>query len=245
MWLATACSSALAAPPDKRKPIIEKGGEQVSRGIIHESLETLDTPESRARLGRILNSQEVRDAVHDLSESFVMGIRDGVGRRVIGAALATSLTDENIERIGALGEQSTQAAVRGFAVGVEQDLGPALAATIDKDIGPALAIVIERDLLPAIARGFETPEMQHAVSTLARSLATEVVTGAGEAISDEDQRRTLTLFGSTIALGYAIALFAAFALGTMSIVLTILLVRNARRLRKLTEGTADQLTARP
>lgn len=267
------CSTALADPP-KRKPLVQKSSEHLSRGLIQEGLETLDTPENRARLGRILGSQS--DAVRDLSEALVLGMFDAVGsagfdgvisreelaaslseamdrhvtpamarlaRRTIDSALDSALSDTNIGRLETLGERSTHAAIRGLSTGIEEDLGPALAAALEEDIGPALAIVVERDLLPAVARGIETPEMQRAMSTLARSLATEFVTGAGDAINGEAQGRKLTLFGNSIALGYAIALFVAFALGTASIVLTVMLVRQSRRLRTQNEDASERETA--
>lgn len=271
--LAAGCGATLADPPGRRQPVVEKGGEQLSRGVIQESLDTLDTPHSRAQLGRILNSSEVRDAVRDLSASVVIGVADGVrsamqgqgeiasnvgssfddamdrhltpavGRlahRVVGSALDASLTDPRLSRIQLLGQQTTHAAVSGLAQGMEQDLGPALAATIERDIGPALALVIERDLLPAVARGLDTPQMEHAVSSLAHSIAAEFVTGAGEAIEGEVNQRQLSVFGNKIAVGYAVSVFLAFALGTLSIVLIVVLIRNSRRLRELTADAAQR-----
>jgi hypothetical protein len=277
MWLAAGCTRALASPPEKRKSVVEKGGERLSRGMIDQTLETLDTPENRARLGRILNSPEMREAVHDLSASLVLGMADGMqaamqthgtsmegvgpavgeamdrhvtpavarlAHRVIGSAIDASLTDERMGRLELLGEHSTHAVVRGFSNGIEQDLGPALALTLEKDVGPALARVIEHDLMPAVARSFDTPEMQRAVANLSRSIASQFVQGAGDAISDTSQGEgKLTLFGNKVALGYAIALFLAFALGTLSIVLIVVLIRNSRRLRKTSADAAERETA--
>jgi hypothetical protein len=293
-WLAGCSRTALASPPDpaaqldlpgeasprdKKKKPSEKIGERVSRGFIDESLETLDTPENRARLGRILSSPEMQDAVHDLTAALVLGAFDGVrtgragmtidgesirvgierqvtpaagrfARRVIDSALDAALTDEHIARVEILGKSSTHAAVEGLANGIREDLGPALAATLEKDLGPALAIVIERDLVPAMARGLNTPEMQLVVANLTRSFAAEFVTGAGRAIDSEAEKSAaqgkesgLQVFGTRVARGYAIALFVAFALGTMAIVLTVVLVRNSRRLRQQSKAAAERETA--
>lgn len=284
--LLVGCSAtALASPPEqttqpdqddgKRKMPGEKIGERVSRGMIDQGLETLDTPENQARLGRILNSPEMHDAVHDLTTSLVLGIFDGVrtgsagttidgkgierqvtpaagrlSRRVIDSALDAALTDEHIARIEILGSSSTHAAVQGLAQGIAEELGPALAASLEKDIGPALAIVIERDLLPAIGRGLDTPQMHQVVSHLTHSFASEFVSGAGQAIDDEAKKSEakgeesgLKVFGNQVARGYAIALFVAFALGTMAIVLTVVLVRNSRRLRRQSRAAADREAA--
>jgi hypothetical protein len=270
--LTSASNTALAGPPE-RKPIVEKGSEQASRGFIEESLETLDNPESRARLGRILNSQEMRDATRDLTASLVLGVVDGISTarsagpmtdaqrrkamldtvnrqvapalgqvayRVADSALDAALSDEHMARIQILGENSTQALVRGFSIGVERDLGPALAATLEKDIGPAVAIVVERDLVPALVRALDTPEVRRVLANNARSLATEFVGGAGQAIEEETDEGGLQVFGNKIAAGYAIALFVAFALGTMTVVLTVVLVRNTRRIRKQTQEASER-----
>ncbi|MFV8754811.1 hypothetical protein ACNOYE_30055 [Nannocystaceae bacterium ST9] len=275
-------SVALASPPEKKKAV-EKLGEQVSRGVIQEGLETFDEPENQARMGRILNSPEMRAAARDLSASLVLGVFDGIrsarqtgapdqrelakaigqgidrqvtpalGRlanRVIDSALDAALTDEHIARIEILGEASTHAAIRGLAQGIEDELGPALAATLDKDIGPALALVMERDLLPAIGRGLDTPEMQAVVANLTRSFATEFIGGAGDAIdvkaesnAAEGKENGLQLFGNKVAFGYSIALFVAFALGTMAVVLSVVLLRYSRRLRKQSEAATEREAA--
>lgn len=285
--LLAGCSrTALAAPPDdassrdvdKKKRPSEKIGERVSRGIIDQSLETIDTPENQARIGRILNSSEMHDAVRDLTASLVLGVYDGVrtgradvtstesirkgidrhvtpaagrlSRRVIDSALDAALTDEHIARIEILGERSTHAAIQGLARGVEEDLGPALAATFERDIGPALAIVMERDLIPAIGRGLDTPEMQRVVANLTHSFASEFVSGAGDAIDESAEESAaqgkesgLQLFGTKVARGYAVALFFAFALGTMAIVLTFVLLRYSRRLRQQSKAASDREAA--
>jgi heme exporter protein D len=255
--------------------VSEKVGGRVSRGAINESLEALDTPENRQRLGRIINSPQMRDAIHDLAASIVLGVFDGVrearktgttsddeigqsirkqldkhvtpavGRltyRVVGAAVSASLTDKHIAQIEKLAEGATHGVIRGVAKGLEQDLGPALAATIDKDLGPALAVMISRDIMPAVGRGLDTPEMQSAVENLTRSIATGMVGGAGDAIDTnteqneaEGKESGLQLFGDRVAAGYAIAVFLAFALATMLVVLTVVLVRSSRRQRKQSE----------
>lgn len=292
--LATVISTALLVPtssdaappaptePDKpdKKRAAERMGEKVSRGVVAEGLETLDQPDNRARLGRVLSSAEMQDAARELSAAFVLGAIDGLaegvveqrtsatpvefgpsmrksidrhlspamGRmvgRMVDAALATSLTDERIDRLEVLTERITHAAVRGLARGIEAELGPALATMIDEDLGPALARSIERDNLPALGRGLSTPEMQEVVVNLTRPFATEFVGGAGDAITDQtgsgtDTARSLSVFGNSIALGYAIALFVAFAFGTMLIGLTFILIRNARRLREQSEAASQR-----
>jgi hypothetical protein len=283
--LAGSSNVALAGPPheanaadepNKRKKPVEKLGERVSRGVIQEGLDTLDTPENRARLARILNSPEMREAVRGLTASLVLGVYDGLrigsatagdrkagktiregldrqvtpalGRlsgRVIDSTLDAALTDEHIARIQLLGESTTLSATHGFATGIQQDLGPALAATLEQDVGPALAIVLERDIIPALGRGLDTPEMQHVLGNLTHSIASEAISGAGEGIDEETRGKEsgLELFGRSIAVGYAVAVFVAFALGTTGIVLTVVLVRSTRRMRKQSKSAAEREAA--
>jgi hypothetical protein len=83
--------------------------------------------------------------------------------------------------------------------------------------------------------------MQAAISHTTNSVATGLVHGTDEALEETDVAKTedgesrMKVFGGRVALGYAIALFVAFAFGTMLVVLTVVLVRNGRRQRKQQE----------
>ncbi|MBL8944916.1 MAG: hypothetical protein JNK45_17265 [Myxococcales bacterium] len=76
----------VAAPgqADEPKRLTERIGERVSRGVVEESLEVLDDPSNRARLGRIVNSPQMRTAMHDLTVSIVLGAVDGLARADFG-----------------------------------------------------------------------------------------------------------------------------------------------------------------
>jgi heme exporter protein D len=266
--------AAGSAQAEKPKTVSEKIGERVSRGIVEESLETLDKAENRARLGRIMNSPQMRDAMHDLTSSIVVGVFDGVKAatakglmpsmgstdiaksigdgmndhvgpaaakmtyKIVDSALSASLSDKHGAQIEKIGEGATHAVLKGVAAGIEQDLGPALAATLDKDLGPAIAQMIERDIMPAVGRGLKSPEMQSAITATTNSVATGLVYGTDEALDEtnvtknDDGESRLGVFGGRVALGYAIALFVAFAFGTALVVLTVVLVRSTRRQRQ-------------
>jgi len=265
---------ALGSAQAASKPLSEKVGERISRGVVEESLEALDKQENKERLGRIMNSPQMRAAMHDLTASIVAGVFDGVrvaqtkglmgktdiaksvgdgmnehitpaiGKltyRVVDSAIAASLSDKNVERVEQLGEAATHAAIRGLAHGLEQDLGPALAVTLDRDLGPAIAQMIERDIMPAVGRGLNSADMQTAISRTTNSVATGLVHGTDKALDQTNVTQTeegesrLNIFGGRLALGYAIALFVAFAFGTMLVVLTVVLVRGSRRQRKQQE----------
>ncbi len=263
--------AAGAASADDRKTVGEKMGERISRGIVEESLETLDKEENRAKLGRIMNSPQMRDAMHDLTASIVVGVFDGMKQaqtkglmgktdvaksigdgmnehvspavskmtyRLVDSAMTAALADKHVEQVNKLAEGGTHAAIKGLAHGIEQDLGPAIASTLDKDLGPAIAQMIERDIMPAVGRGLNSPDMQLAISSTTNSIANGLVHGTDDALDqtnitkDEEGESRVKLFGGRLALGYAIALFVAFAFGTMLVVLTVMLVRSNRRQRK-------------
>ncbi len=213
-------SIVAAAPPDTEEPsdrvrrlsVAEKVGERASRGLINETLETLDEAANRARLGRIVNSPEMRLAMHDLASALVTGIVDGLqsasgynsarmsrsiatgldrrltpalGRltqHVTDSALTAAMTEEQIVRMEGVAERVGGAAMRGIARGLDEELGPAVARTLERDLGPALAIVIERDLLPAIGRSLSTDDLLATVADTSRAAATGIVEGAGAAI---------------------------------------------------------------
>jgi hypothetical protein len=264
--------SALA---DKPKTVSEKVGERVSRGVVEESLTALDKEENRQKLGRIINSPQMRTAMHDLTESLVLGVVHGirmarveklmgkdaahtigkgmdehvtpaVGRltyRIVDAALDASLSDEHIARMEKLSQGVTHSVLAGVGSGLRDEVAPALAVALDEEIGPAVAQMLERDIMPAVGRGLNTPEMQSAIANVTRGVATELVHGTSHAMDvekakDEQQGKPsrLGLFGSGIAIGYAVSLFLAFAFGTAMIVLTVVLVRNNRRQRAQAEA---------
>jgi hypothetical protein len=259
------------AHADGPKPLSEKIGGRVSRGVVDESLAALDEEENRARLGRIMGSPQLRTAMHDLTAEIVVGAFDGVRRatvdaawrkldvgksigdamedhiapaagklthRIVDAAVSASLADQHIAQIEKLGRRTTHAVLAGAASGLRDEIAPALAIALDRDIGPAVGRMLERDILPAVGRGLDSPEMQSAVANLTRTVATGLVSGTDDAMEAEraedkadGTKGGLQVFGSSLAIGYAVALFVAFALGTALIVLTVIMVRNSRRQR--------------
>jgi hypothetical protein len=283
-----AALAAIAAPHvalAEPKRVSEKVGERVTRGVIDESLETLDTQENKARLGRILSSQPMQSAMHDLTASIVRGVFDGVkqsakgmdlgladfdmaksigkgldehigpaaGRmtgKIVDAALTASLSDKHLTQVEKLARHGTHAALAGVGSGLQGEVGPALAVTIQRDVGPAIAHIIEHDIMPSVGRGLDSPEMQAAIANTTRSIALAAVVG-GDAGLDLNKEKAeargdesgMQVFGGRVALGYAIALFVAFAFGTMLIVMTVLLVRSNRRQQRQQAAAEKRETA--
>jgi hypothetical protein len=211
LGVSLASGTALA---DKPKTVSEKIGERVSRGVVEESLQALDKQENRERLGRIMNSPQIRTAMHDITESIVLGVVHGIrkakvekmidaksigtgmddhvtpaaGRltyRIVDSAMSASLSDKHIAQIEKLGEGTTHAVLAGVGTGLRDEVAPALAVALDKEIGPAVAQMIERDIMPAVGRGLQSPEMQAAIAATVRSVATNLVSGTDDAMETE------------------------------------------------------------
>jgi len=167
--------SVLSASPalaDDAKPVSEKIGERVSRGAINESLEALDKPENRERLGRIMNSPQMRDAMHDLTASIVLGVFDGVreARKTgttnaaeIGESIREQLDQHVTPAVGRLTYRVVGAAVSAsltdkhiaqiekLGEGATHAVIRGVAKGLEQDLGPALAVTIDKDLGPAVA----------------------------------------------------------------------------------------------
>jgi hypothetical protein len=189
-----------------------------------------------------------KDMGKSISKSIDDNVTPAMGRmtyRVVDSALSASLSDKHIAQVEAMGEHGVHGALRGAAAALEQDLGPALAATLDKDIGPAIATMISRDVMPAVGRGLDSPEMQAAIAHTAATVAGQFIAGSDDAMdtirAENDatgETSNFQIFGTNVAIGYAVTLFVAFALGTLLIVLTVMLVRSSRRQKRTEEESA-------
>jgi hypothetical protein len=235
----------------------EKITERVVPTAIDKSLEELAKPESQRDLATIMNSPAIEEAAHDVSAAVVRGVMDAitseeykgafagsgekighslshdiapgmatVARRTLNASLATTMSEENQERMKATVHGVVVAALAGTAEGLEHELGPAMARTL------------ERDLVPAIARAMMMKESQQAIAMTTQQLAQHLVRGSSGEIDrvtgDEGQDGGfLGLLGGKIALGYAIAVFVAFAFGTLMVVLAVMLARSNQQRRQL------------
>jgi hypothetical protein len=189
----------------------------------------------------LMGKTDVAKSVGDGMNEHITPAASALTYKLVDSAMSASLSDKNVARVQKLGEGATHAALRGVAHGLEQDLGPALAVTLDRDLGPAIATMIERDIMPAVGRGLNSADMQAAITRTTNSVATGLVYGTDNALDETNIAETdtgeskLKVFGGRLAIGYAIALFVAFAFGTMLVVMTVVLVRSSRRQRKQQE----------
>jgi heme exporter protein D len=182
----------------------------VAEGAVDEALQTLDRPENRERLARILASPPMRKAVHDLTASLVAGIFDGVdvarGKgqlpgvpdnlgRTIGQSLAHDIAPAAGRFVRRSVDAALDEALSDEHVGRMEQLvhrvGGAAAteasAAIRDEMAPALASAIERDIGPAIAV----------------LLARDLLPAAGRGLSSPEMQEALMATGASLAVGVA------------------------------------------
>jgi hypothetical protein len=203
-WVSLGCATATAAPLSK------KVAARATEGAVAEALQTLDQPENRARLARILASPPMRAAVHDLTASLVAGIFDGVdvarGKGQlpgvpdnIGRSIGQTLDRDISPAAGRLIRRSVDAAldsalsdehVAGMENMVHRVGGAAateVSAALRDEVGPALAATIERDIGPAIAV----------------LLARDMLPAAGRGLASPDMQAALVETAASLARGAA------------------------------------------
>ncbi len=158
--------------------------------------------------------------------------------KVVGAAVAASLSEANRGHVGDLTEEAAQRAVKGLATGIEEDLGPALAVTLERDLGPAIAVLLERDILPAVGRGLAGEEMQGAIRAVSASVAGGAVIASEEALDEIQEENaalgedsSLEIFGTSVAVGFAVSVVIAVVFAAGFVFVLIALVRTRRRMR--------------
>ncbi len=172
---AASASAAATEQPDRTR-LSEKVSGRVARGVIDESLSALDAPENRARLGRILNSPQMRDALHDLTESIVKGVfdgmADGMGKSGIGdidvaASIGKGMNEHVTPAAARLTYRLVDSALTAslsdkhiaqfekLAQGVTHAAVAGIGSGLEHEIGPALAATLEKDLGPAIGMVIE------------------------------------------------------------------------------------------
>lgn len=252
-------SRAEPEPRRERKPLSEKIAGRAAEGAVSDALETLDRPENRERLSRIIASEPMQAAAREITAQVVAGIFDGadIARAKgqlpklpsnIGRQIGRSLDHDISPAVGrlvhgtvdaaldsALADENTakmEAIVERIGAGVASGL----ARSLKDEVGPALAITLERDILPAIGRGLQSPDMQEAIVLSVSSLGVGAARGTQAGLDEANvSTNGSPSVGGTLAFGVAAAITLAVAFGILFIVMTVLLVRSNRRQRELAE----------
>ncbi|HWB77452.1 MAG TPA: hypothetical protein VG755_20940 [Nannocystaceae bacterium] len=163
-----------AALADKPKSAGEKIGERISRGVVEESLETLDKPENRERLGRIMNSPQMRTAMHDITESIVLGVVHGIRKAKVeklmgldAKSIGVGMDEHVTPAAGRLTYRIVDSAVSAslqdkhigqiekLAEGTTHAVLAGVGTGIRDEVAPSLAVALDKDIGPAIAQMIE------------------------------------------------------------------------------------------
>ncbi len=233
--------ASLERPENQRRlgaiigsPELREGLQKLSASIVEGVVDGMVASSKRNGLG--VDGKQTRSFI----EKQIAPATATVVHRVVDAALDAALSEENAQKAARFGEVATRGVIRGLATGLEEDLGPALTRTMGRDLGPAIGNMLGVHVLPAVGRGLGSAPMQSAIGRTTGAIASNIVHGADDAIAEvqaedgqPDSKGTLSVFGDNIALGYAVAVFFAFAFAALLIVMTVFLVRNNRRQREL------------
>jgi hypothetical protein len=182
-------------------------------------------------------------------KSFDVAARKHVGpatgvvtRNVVESAMATAFSEENGMRVEEFTAHATRGAIKGLAVGIREDLGPALAHVVEHQLAPAGAAALEHHVMPAFARALAEPEMQVAIRTTMSSMANALVRGgdagmegAKAAGGTDGEDGVMKIFGDRLSLGFGIAFLVTCSLAAVLILLAVLLVRSNRGQQRLAE----------
>jgi hypothetical protein len=271
VWTALGCAHAGAearreAGPEQqekkkeRSTLSERVAGRAAGGAVDDALKTLDDPENRERLARIVASPPMQAAIRDITAHAVAGIFDGVDMARdkgqvprlggVGKSIGQGIDRDVTPAVGRLVGRTVDAAL-GAATSDEnaarmeelvQRSGAAVAvglsAAVREQVGPALAVTIERDLLPAVGRGLQSPDVQAAIVKSMASLGVGAARGTQAGLAEADAsgvRNGRVSVGGTLAIGVVVAALVAVAFGVLFIVMTVLLVRANRRQRELIE----------
>lgn len=279
-WAALGCATAGArtgteAPGEQRdeperrrqkqepRTLGEKVAGRAAEGAVDETLRTLDTPENRERLPRIIASPPMQAAARDITASIVGGVFDGVDQaRASGQLPKLPAADDIGRSIGrtldrdispaagrlvkttidsaldtALSEESS-GRIEAMVHRIGASVTTSLANALRDEVGPALAVTLERDILPAIGRGLQSPDVQEAIVKSMASLGVGAARGTQAGLAEADVNTSgPTTVGGTIAVGVMAASLVAVCFAVLFVVMTVLLIRSNRRQREMMDQT--------
>jgi hypothetical protein len=231
---------------------------QVAEEATEQPLAALANEEQNlANIEKILASPEMQASVHALASALARGLVDGLfgpdGPPKLDAEATEQLVRERVEpvvasmmrtAVGAAMDETLaverRELVRETAAGLTAAMVDAmmdeLGEGIEEDIAPALARAMNEQLGPALAQRLDDDELRGAVGSVAHELAYQVVLGTNAGVAELASRAPAAeeSFWTRITQYFSIG---SIALAVALIVLLVVLVRNARARRRLTEET--------
>jgi hypothetical protein len=167
-----------------RTPARELAGE-VTRGVLDAGASSQLVAQLDASIDRF-----VRTVLHAASQELDGEVSPAMSRAVraaVDAALAAILDDGTIRRVENIADALTAAALAGFARGIRDQVGPAMASALDRSLGPAMQRAIENNVGPAVAATLRkdlTPALADAARCASAAAGEGFAAGAGKAIEN-------------------------------------------------------------
>lgn len=237
---------ALAQPQNQRRlgillssPAVTGGVHDIAFAIVDG---VLDGVSGRVKLDLDLDAAKFWTGFDTATRKHVAPAVGKVTRSAVDAAMTAALSEENGIRVEAFAAHATRGAMTGLAVGIREDLAPALAYSIEHELAPAGAAALEHHLMPAFARALSQPEMQLAIATTMSSMANSLVRGGDAGIEGakadgkaEGTQGVFGIFGDRVQLGFNAALVVMVSLASILVLLAVLLVRSNRGQQRLVE----------
>lgn len=158
-------------------PDLEEASREIAKGLVSGGLEAL--------------ARDARDeAIAGLADAYIDQVAQSLGNA--GHALGADLRQELVVTVRAVADEmlssehrrdaaamasaissaTARGLLRGSALGLEGELGPAMRTTLERDLGPGMETLVRNHLAPALASG-------------ARDVTREALLGVNDALDGE------------------------------------------------------------
>lgn len=227
-------------------------GEAATQAIEAPIAAVADDPQTLENIETILTSPEMQASVHSLAEALARGMVEGmigpdslIGERDVGqwmrevepalaSMIRTVVASARDEMLTPERRELMQESAAGVSAAVVDAMISSLAAGIERDLAPALARTMNDHLGPALVERLQDDELRAATGTIAHDLAYQVVLGTNAGVVELTSRQPVVAEGFWAGLARRITA-GTIALVVVSIMLVVLLIRNARQRRRLAD----------
>ncbi|MDC0675935.1 hypothetical protein [Nannocystis radixulma] len=231
-----------------RDPQVQRAARELSKMLVDGVVAAATDAESQAAL-REASSRYVEAVAAAAARSLRTDLGPAAAeaaRMAVAGMLDSGLSPETRRNAQALVQELTRTTVDGLARaashGLQEHLGPAMRAVIEDELGPSLRTVLARDIAPTL-REVLVDELAPAFGVVARETTRQIVLGAHDGLEELRFRRRagefeVTVFDRLDALlnkGIAVSAIAAWVLGAIVLVLSLLFGRAILLRRRLDE----------
>jgi len=208
-------------------PAVRSAARKLAAAVTRGALDGA-TDAEQARELEALSESYVRTVSATLAEMLDEEISPAATRSVqhiVGGAIDSAVGSKQERLTSSFIDGVTRTAIvalmQSTSHGMQDDLGPALAAVIRNDLGPALGAVIRDDLQPALHELLDT-EAKVAMGGLVRQITKDAVLGANDGMSElgmslsPNEEDSIGLLGwVAVLLGLIVAVLLAWLVHTI------------------------------